>query len=492
MPYIGKSPSQATRQRYYLTASGGETSISGTMTTGGTLTFNDGEFVDVKLNGVSLVAGTDYNTTTANTIGGLSALAANDQVEIVVYDTFSVFGGNVDGDFDINNGTLTVGTTTIDNNGDVKLADSDVLYLGTGLDLQIQHNGSGSFITDAGTGDLHIRTDTNLNIQNAAGSESKAVFATDGAVTLYHDNSAKIATSAAGIDVTGTVTSDGASLDGAVVINESSNDVDFRVESNNNANMLFVDASADKIGVGTNAPDESIHCTGAIMSTGVATTAVASSSTLDFTSGNMRLITRGADTSTRGGLQVISQASNGGSSLNALAIDTSGNTTLGGTLTQAGTLAVVAELGAVAFTSSGSWVSLGAISVPQSGIWVVRADLRLRGSGDGFLKARLGTSSSGGEIGSNGGGGANTAIRMLTEQIEHLGSFYNIHIAPSWILDCPTGASYPLAIYIHVQASASDSQALNNNDSNGHPTLSCWRVHSTSTSGSTVETIGGA
>ena len=56
---------------------------------------------------MSLVAGTDYNTTTANTIGGLSALAANDQVEIIVYDTFSVFGGNVDGDFTISNGTLT-------------------------------------------------------------------------------------------------------------------------------------------------------------------------------------------------------------------------------------------------------------------------------------------------------------------------------------------------------------------------------------------------
>ena len=114
------------------------------MTTGGTLTFNDGEFVDVKLNGSVKSAcryGLQYHDGT-NTIGGLSALAANDQVEIVVYDTFSVFGGNVDGDFDINNGTLTVGTTTIDNNGDVKLADSDVLYLGTGLDLQIQHNGS--------------------------------------------------------------------------------------------------------------------------------------------------------------------------------------------------------------------------------------------------------------------------------------------------------------------------------------------------------------
>ena len=34
--------------------------------------------------------GTDYNTTTANTIGGLASLAANDIVEIIVYDVFSV------------------------------------------------------------------------------------------------------------------------------------------------------------------------------------------------------------------------------------------------------------------------------------------------------------------------------------------------------------------------------------------------------------------
>ena len=45
MPYIGKTPSQATRQRYYLTASGGETSVSGTMTVGGTLTFTDGTYL---------------------------------------------------------------------------------------------------------------------------------------------------------------------------------------------------------------------------------------------------------------------------------------------------------------------------------------------------------------------------------------------------------------------------------------------------------------
>jgi len=45
-------------------------------------------------------------------------------------------------------------------------------------------------------------------------------------------------------------------LDSGVVINESSADVDFRVESNGNANMLFVDGGNDRVGIngtGTNA-----------------------------------------------------------------------------------------------------------------------------------------------------------------------------------------------------------------------------------------------
>ena len=39
-----------------------------------------------------------------------------------------------------------------------------------------------------------------------------------------------------------------------VVINEDSADIDFRVESNNNANMLFVDGGNDRVGIGTNSP----------------------------------------------------------------------------------------------------------------------------------------------------------------------------------------------------------------------------------------------
>jgi len=91
MPYIGKSPTgTGVRSRYYFTATGGETSLSGASDSGATLSFTDGNYVDVSLNGVALVAGTDYNTTTANTIGGLTALSASDIVEILVYDIFTV------------------------------------------------------------------------------------------------------------------------------------------------------------------------------------------------------------------------------------------------------------------------------------------------------------------------------------------------------------------------------------------------------------------
>ena len=53
-------------------------------------------------------------------------------------------------------------------------------------------------------------------------------------------------------------------LDGkAVTINESSADLDFRVESNGNANMLVVDAGNDRVGVGTASPSHLIHAVGA-------------------------------------------------------------------------------------------------------------------------------------------------------------------------------------------------------------------------------------
>jgi|688.fasta_scaffold01533_8 hypothetical protein len=49
-----------------------------------------------------------------------------------------------------------------------------------------------------------------------------------------------------------------------LVINEDSQDTDFRVESDGNANMVFVDASANHVGIGTNAPDKTLHVNGEV------------------------------------------------------------------------------------------------------------------------------------------------------------------------------------------------------------------------------------
>jgi len=51
---------------------------------------------------------------------------------------------------------------------------------------------------------------------------------------------------------------------GSTVINDSSVDHDFRIESNDNANMLFVDAATNKLGIGTNAPFYFVEVAGSL------------------------------------------------------------------------------------------------------------------------------------------------------------------------------------------------------------------------------------
>ena len=48
----------------------------------------------------------------------------------------------------------------------------------------------------------------------------------------------------------------------ATVFNEAGADTDFRVEGDTDANLFFVDASADFVGVGTNGPTEKLHVQG--------------------------------------------------------------------------------------------------------------------------------------------------------------------------------------------------------------------------------------
>ena len=71
------------------------------------------------------------------------------------------------------------------------------------------------------------------------------------------------------IDVDGTTNLDVVDIDGVLtqdggaVFNEASADVDFRVESNNDANAFFVEGSTGNIGIGTNGPAGDFHLTDA-------------------------------------------------------------------------------------------------------------------------------------------------------------------------------------------------------------------------------------
>jgi len=99
------------------------------------------------------------------------------------------------------------GLTTTAN---INFGDNDKAIFGAGSDFQIYHDGSNSYVTDQGTGDLIIGGSSTIHVSNAAFSEDMAVFNNNGSVDLYHNNSKKFATTSSGIQTTGTVNVNGA------------------------------------------------------------------------------------------------------------------------------------------------------------------------------------------------------------------------------------------------------------------------------------------
>mgnify|MGYP003640447403 CR=1 FL=1 len=89
---------------------------------------------------------------------------------------------------------------------------------------------------------------------------------------LYSDGSTMfdVLEDAGNIKANGTLTVSGnTSLDGGTfVFNESSADLDFRIEGNGDANLFFSDAGNDRIGIKTASPSTELHVVGGIKATG--------------------------------------------------------------------------------------------------------------------------------------------------------------------------------------------------------------------------------
>ena len=97
----------------------------------------------------------------------------------------------------------------------------ELIAVGVGSDLTFKHESGANVIEAAASQYLYVKADE-LRLNSTTGSEKYVAGTVNGAVTLYHDNSAKLATSASGVTVTGTVaatsyTGDGSSLTGISV-----------------------------------------------------------------------------------------------------------------------------------------------------------------------------------------------------------------------------------------------------------------------------------
>jgi len=74
---------------------------------------------------------------------------------------------------------------------------------GAASDLEIVHDGSHSYINEQGTGNLYIRSTGGDIVLQTSTTDNGVLIDQDNAVTLYYDNSAKLATTSTGVTVTG-------------------------------------------------------------------------------------------------------------------------------------------------------------------------------------------------------------------------------------------------------------------------------------------------
>ena len=167
---------------------------------------------------------------------GQLAKSGNDfRINQAIQDGDIVFRGNDGGSvitaltLDMSNAGRAFFNAGASFNGNINANDNQKLILGTHDDLEIYHDGSNNYI-DTSTGSLLIRN-TNDNyhviIQSDNGGGGLADYfrakGDTGEALLYHYGSEKLATTSTGIDVTGSVTADGLTVDGAATISVSDN-----------------------------------------------------------------------------------------------------------------------------------------------------------------------------------------------------------------------------------------------------------------------------
>ena len=131
---------------------------------------------------------------------------------------------------------LATTSTGVDVTGNATFADNGKAIFGAGSDLQIYHDGSDSYVSDAGTGNLNIQSNgTQINLQKPDGTKMIEAI-NNGNVVLYSNGTERLRANGTGIDVTGTVTSDG------LTVSAGSGDGIFLEDDSNSGSSPFIKA----------------------------------------------------------------------------------------------------------------------------------------------------------------------------------------------------------------------------------------------------------
>ncbi len=205
------------------------------------LAFGDGSDLKIMHNGT--------DSYLENTTGKIKIQAKSGEESIIVnpdagvelyYDNSKKFetvsgGVTIHGNMDVSSITST-GGLSMDNPTNagkdwswnhsanmIQLQDGVKIAFGNGDDLQIEHDGANSSITEAGTGKLILKSDNQIELV-ASNNESMIEAIVDGEVKLYHNGVYKAKTVSGGFTVDGTCTATAFAGDGSSLTNITATD----------------------------------------------------------------------------------------------------------------------------------------------------------------------------------------------------------------------------------------------------------------------------
>jgi hypothetical protein len=250
---------------------------SGNTYNGSNVTFSLGTQVGspaqllVSHDGVIQKPGTDYSLATGGTQITFSTAPASG-ASIFIVEISGAVGGPLDSDL---NGTELI----LDADGDTSItADTD-----DQIDFKI-----------AGADDLRMTA-------NAINVLSGTTLTIDSGATIANSGTATGFGALAGIDDQSSSNDDQLTIkDAEVIINEDSDDVDFRVESNGNTHMLFVDGGNNEVGINTSAAAATLHVQEATTTGTSALFVTGTNSGLDGGTGTIRIRNTDNRATTRG------------------------------------------------------------------------------------------------------------------------------------------------------------------------------------------------